>query len=107
MPETGIIFGGIIFLFFALSAVFWRGKGSWLIAGYNTSSAEEKSQMDGKALCRFMAKLTFLMGAVWCVVTAGLLLEIMALFWGGLALFFVVTFGGVIYANTGNRFQKN
>lgn len=106
MLETGIVFGGIILLFFVLSAFFWSGKGAGLIAGYNTASPEEKNRMDGKALCRFMAKLMFFMGAVWCVVTAGLLLEIMALFWVGLTLFFAVIIGGVVYANTGNRFQK-
>ena len=106
MLETGIIFIAIILLFFVLSAVFWSGKGAWLIAGYNTASPEEKSKMDEKALCRCMAKLMLFMGAAWCVVTAGLLLDIMVLFWVGLVLFFAVTIGGVVYANTGNRFQK-
>ena len=106
MLETVIIFGGIDLLFFVIAAVFWSGKGAWLIAGYNTASAEEKSKMDEKAVCRFMAKLMLFMGAAWCVVTAGLLLDIMALFWVGLVLFFAVTIGGVVCANTGNRFQK-
>ena len=28
------------------------GKGSWLIAGYNTSSKEEKEKYDAKKMCR-------------------------------------------------------
>ncbi|MEI6101333.1 MAG: DUF3784 domain-containing protein [Eubacteriales bacterium] len=39
-------------IFFALSVVLLTGKGSWLIAGYNTSSKEEKSKYDSKKLSR-------------------------------------------------------
>ena len=98
MLIPGIIFGGIDLLFFVLSAVFWKGKGAWLISGYNTASAAEKRRTDEKALCRFMAK--------FALFTAGLLLETMALFWVGFVLFLAVTVGGIIYANTGNRFRK-
>ena len=106
MLIPGIIFGGIDLLFFVLSAIFWKGKGAWLISGYNTASAAEKRRTDEKALCRFMAKLALFMGLAWSVVTAGLLLETMALFWVGFVLFLAVTVGGIIYGNTGNRFRK-
>ena len=106
MLIPGIIFGGIDLLFFVLSAIFWKGKGAWLISGYNTASAAEKRRTDEKALCRFMAKLTLFMGLAWSVATAGLLLEVMALFWVGFVLFLAVTVVGVVYANTGNRFRK-
>ncbi|MDD6348007.1 MAG: DUF3784 domain-containing protein [Lachnospiraceae bacterium] len=35
-----------------LSLVLIFGKGSWLIAGYNTSTKEEKARYDEKKLCR-------------------------------------------------------
>ena len=49
--------GWIIFAVFAVMGVlFWTGKGGWLIAGYNTASAEEKKKYDEKKLNRTMAK---------------------------------------------------
>ena len=107
MLKTGIIFGGIVVAFFLLGILFRFGKGAWRIAGYNTASAAEKSRYDEKALCRFMGKMMFAMSGTWCVVTVGLLLDIMAVFWVGFVLFLAVIFGGVVYANTGNRFIKN
>ncbi len=59
--------GWIIFAVFAVMGVlFWTGKGGWLIAGYNTASAEEKKKYDEKKLNRVMAK-------GWTIITAGLL----------------------------------
>ena len=34
------------------------GKGSWLIAGYNTASEEEKSKINKEKLCRAMGAMT-------------------------------------------------
>ena len=39
-------------LFAALSLLLLLGKGSWLIAGYNTAPREEKLRYDEKRLCR-------------------------------------------------------
>ena len=78
-------------LFLVLGTVFYRGKGAWLIAGYNTASPAEKRTYDEPALCRFMGKLMFALAACWLVITFGDLLQIMALFWIGFVLFLVVT----------------
>lgn len=52
----------LIVIFMAvLGIVFLCGKGAMLIAGYNTSSPEERAQMDEKQLCRFMGKFCFAM----------------------------------------------
>ena len=40
-------------LFLALSILFLLGKGSFLIAGYNTSSKAEKAKYDEKKICRY------------------------------------------------------
>ncbi len=69
--------------FLALSIVFSRGKGSFLIAGYNTMSKEEKAKYDEKkllkhmsgmmlscAVCMLIAIVGMLLGAVW-LETAG------------------------------------
>ena len=38
----------VIILFAALSVLFLSGRGSWLIAGYNTASKEEKAKYNTK-----------------------------------------------------------
>lgn len=54
-------------LFAVLSIVLLSGRGSFLIAGYNTADKEEKAKYDEKKLCRVM-------GAGMAVITAILLL---------------------------------
>jgi len=44
----------IFILLFVLSAVLLTGRGSFLIAGYNTSSPEEKEKYNAQKLCRTM-----------------------------------------------------
>lgn len=97
---------GVILLFLFLGLVFSRGKGAFLIAGYNTASREEKAKYDEKALCRCMGKLMFALAGTWVPVALSALLDRMWLLWLGLGLFMAVCFGGVIYMNTGNRFQR-
>ena len=69
-------------LFAVLSLVLLLGKGSWLIAGYNTASPEEKKRYDEKRLCRVsgggMAVLTLLM-AVIGAVTVGVVAAVLIL----------------------------
>lgn len=52
-------------VFLVLSITFLMGKGSWLIAGYNTSSKEEKEKYDEKKLCTAMG----IMCAIVAVMT--------------------------------------
>lgn len=39
-------------LFLVMGIVLFCGKGSWLIAGYNTMSPQEKEKYDEKKLCK-------------------------------------------------------
>ena len=50
-------------IFLVLGTVLAFGKGAFLIAGYNTASAEEKAQYDEKKLCRAVSKLMFALAA--------------------------------------------
>jgi hypothetical protein len=93
-------------LFLLLGYLFSQGKCAWLIAGYNTSSPEKKKQIDEKALCSFMSCLMSALAACWWLIVLSDLLERRALLWLGVVLFFLVAIGGVIYANTGKRFEK-
>ena len=96
----------VALLFVALGVVFWRGKGAGLIAGYNTSSAQEKQQIDEKKLCRFMGKFMFVLAACWLVAASSEVFHRRGLLWTGLALFLAAVIAGLIYANTGHRFDK-
>lgn len=49
--------------------MFYMGKGSFLIAGYNTSSQEEKGNVDEKKLCHVM-------GNGMLIVTLALIVQI-------------------------------
>ena len=97
---------GVAALLVVLGLVFSKGKGAFLIAGYNTASREEKAKYDEKALCRFMSRLMFTMAGCWALVALGTLLDRMWIYYLGLGLFLTAIFGGVLYANTGRRFQK-
>lgn len=92
-------------LFVLLGILFSRGKGAFLIAGYNTASAAEKARYNEKALCRFMGKLMFALAACQVIMGLGSFVG-MWLYWLGIALFLLSALGGVIYANTGGRFLK-
>ena len=83
----------------AMAALLLSGRGSWLIAGYNTAPKEKKARYDEKKLCRVM-------GAGLAVVD--LLLLVMVLFedripaswgWGFAAAILLIAVGMVIVGN--------
>lgn len=97
---------GVILLFLILGVVFSMGKCAFLIAGYNTAPKAEKAKYDEKALCCFMGRLMFALAGCQCVMALGLFLVGEWFFGVGIAAYLCITFGAVIYANTGNRFRK-
>jgi len=104
------IFKFIIPLIFTiLGFVLRSGKGSFLIAGYNTSSKEEKKKYDEVALCKFMGNLLIVIAAI-VLLTAVSEIYYVALFniivIAAPILILVLVFGTIIYANTGDRFKK-
>ncbi len=101
-----LIHGVAALLFVVLGIVFMCGKGSFLIAGYNTASPKEKSQYDEKALCRAMGGLMFVCAACFGVLMLSTLLESMPLMWTGIVLLFVVVIAGVIYMNTSKKVKR-
>ncbi len=50
-------------------------KWSWLIAGYNTSSAEEKAKYDTEALCKGLGNFMYFLGFTLFVASVGFFLE--------------------------------
>lgn len=55
--------------FLILALVLFTGRGTWLIAGYNTMKPEEKEKYDEKKLCRGTGIL-MLFFSVGCTVMA-------------------------------------
>ena len=91
----------------ALAVVLLRGKGGFLIAGYNTMPPKEQAKYDEKALCRFVGKILLPVGLLSPAVAVGGILHIG---WLPKAYFAVITalaLFAVVYANTGGRFRKN
>lgn len=99
--------GGVTVLFFGLIVRFT--KASWLIAGYNTMPKQEKARYDEGALMKFIGNMLIVAAAILLLPLAAfpfvddLPALIVAASW---VLFTVVLIGGVIYANTGNRFRN-
>ena len=83
--------------FLVLGIVFSRGKGTSLIAGYNTASPEEKAKYDEKKLCKAMSKLMFVLALCWLVIALSDLCRTMWLLWLGLGLFVAAAIGGCVY----------
>ena len=83
--------------FVILGIVFSRGKGMFLIAGYNTASAAEKAKYDEDKLCRAMSRLMFALAVCWLVIASGDIFDTMLPLWIGLALLFLVAAAGIVY----------
>lgn len=101
-----LIFFGISILFFALGILFARGKGTWLIAGYNTLSDAEKASWDEAALCRCMSRFLYVLAACWLIPTVGAALENVLLICVGTGIFIAATLGGVVWLNSRNRCRR-
>ena len=85
--------------FLVLGIVFSRGKGTSLIAGYNTASPGEKAKYDEKKLCKAMSRLMFVLAFCWLVVALSTLCQTMLLLWLGLGLFVAASIGGCMYVD--------
>ena len=101
-----IINSVFILIFLILGIVLWHGKGSILIAGYNTATPQERSRYDQKALCRGVGGLMFLLAGCYAVSTLGTALGSMALVWTGIVLVLIAIIAGAIYINVSKRFRK-
>ncbi len=97
---------GIALVFIILAVVFLCGKGSFLIAGYNTASAAERAKYDEKALCKAMGLFMIALAVCWLIAALGILLEIAIVQWVGMALFCIVIVIGLISINTSKKIKR-
>lgn len=107
-----IFIGFVVIVLVALSLIgmaipLLLGKGTWLIAGYNTMNQEEKTNWDGPALARFVGKILLAIGLVTLPYGVGVFyFSLQWLTWPYLAFTVGLSVFAVIYCNTGNRFRK-
>ena len=82
------------------------GRVDWLIAGYNTSSKEEKAQYDVDALCRGVGNFLFVLAGTLIIPAAGGFFKSEWAIHVGWILFTAASIVFVVYANTGSRYRK-
>jgi len=83
-----------------------NGRGSFLIAGFNTMSDAKRAEYDEKALCKAVGWMLLLMAIFMMLFPLAIQFDLMWLFWLSFVPFLVLPFAFVIYANTGRRFKK-
>ena len=96
----------MIALFILLGIMFSLGKWSFLIAGFNTMTKEEKAKYDVMSLCKFMGKLMFIIAFCITLFTLSDIFMMKILFNIGTVILIVSIIFTIIYANTGNRFKR-
>lgn len=97
-----ILFGLFLFLGILMS----MGKGSFLIAGFNTMTKDEKDKYDKVALCKFMGKMMFVFSLCIALGFLSTMFEISILRNIEIILFISSIVFMLVYLNTGNRFKK-
>ncbi|EOU1110201.1 TPA: DUF3784 domain-containing protein [Clostridium perfringens] len=96
----------MIALFILLGIMFSLGKWSFLIAGFNTMTKEEKEKYDVMSLCKFMGKLMFIIAFCITLFTLSDIFMMEILFNIGTVILIVSIIFTIIYANTGNPFER-
>jgi hypothetical protein len=96
----------IIVIFIVFGIILSLGKGSFLIAGFNTMTKEEKEKYDVISLCKFWGISMFLFAFCIILFLLSELWEMKILFNIGFVLIFAITLFMLVYSNTGNRFKK-
>lgn len=97
-------------LLMILGVIISKGKGSFLIAGYNTSPKELKEKYDEKELCKFIGRLLLYLACIQFLPVSAEILgsayikEILIA--SNIATIFI-TISSVIHLNTSKRFKNN
>jgi len=95
---------GLVMIIFSI--ILLTGRGSFLIAGFNTMSKSEKEKYDAAALSRFIGKIMLQISMLTIVVGIEALIEYWWFWVIWSAAFAGIIVFALIYANTGNRFKK-
>lgn len=79
---------------------------SWLIAGYNTSSKQEKEKYDTAALCTGVGNFILTLAGLLLIAALGELIETAWIIHTGWIMFIAASVIFLVYANTGERYKK-
>jgi hypothetical protein len=107
MDSIFIVFGIIIIPLLIMAMFLLKGKGAFLISGYNTKSRKEKSKYDEKALCRSVGWFLIVISFCMMLIPAGVYFEITWLVYGVIVLVHIISIVFIIYVNISNSIRKN
>lgn len=100
----GILIIAIPFLVFSI--ILSKGKGAWLLTGYNTMSDSEKAEYDEVALCKCMGKVMYGITSSILLIALAELLDQQYLLIIGIVLFTALLIFAFVFTNTKDRFKK-
>ena len=101
-----MIIGILLFCTFIIIGIMLSlGKWSFLLAGFNTMSKEEKAEYDMISVCKFTSKIMFIIAFSILLSILSDILMMDILLYIGVAITIVSVIFTVVYSNTGNRFK--
>ena len=89
----------------AIALLFSKGKGLWLIAGFNTMTSEERKEYHMAAIGKFLSKILVGLAVCLLVFDLGWYLSIPAINAFSWIAFGVIAIFALVYS-CGNRFKK-
>lgn len=98
----------LLALFFALTGMMTRiGKGNFLMRGFVKDYDKKKQNFDEKLFNGFMAKIMYLCALAFAIMSLGLVLEIKAVTWVGIVIFFAVMVYSAKYTDNEAHFKRD
>jgi hypothetical protein len=98
----------IIFVafFILLGIIFSLGKGSFLIAGFNTMPKKDQEKYDAVSLCKFIGKVMFIIAFSILLFILSDVLKLKILYYIGIILIWATPIFAIFYVNIGNKFKN-
>jgi hypothetical protein len=96
----------LIIIFFVAGIFLLRGKGGWLIAGWNTMNEQQREMYNKKALHKFIGWLMIAVSASMVLLSVGEYFENSVLIVTAAVIMCVLPIGAVIFINKSPRFRN-
>ena len=106
LGSLAFIFAITVIPMIILAIFLINGKGSFLIAGYNTMSKHRKEKYDKFALCRFTGWLLIVISVCIFILFLGIYFQKSWLTYCGIGLIIVVPICAAIYMNISKHFRN-
>jgi len=104
---TALIITSALGLIFLIMSIFLlTGRGSFLVAGYNTMSKADKEKYNTKALCKFVGAILLPFAILTPLISAAAIFGISWFAYAYIAAVAALVIFAAVYANTNNRFKK-